>query len=969
MMEVIDGINQMLITLELDGGHLPNWIYILTVYLLHLELFIFSLSIIVREFRKVIKFVYSYFSDAEIKEFIEFRGSFVGHIEYEVDKLNREAEWNDSLYYTDIEAEMEFKKYVKLDLLKSENLIYWLNNLIYLMKNIRWIKSDVKIEKNLTKAIIKSKSQVFIIIGDAGSGKTVFLRHLFLFMVKKAKVSTQKDALIPIYLNLKQLNIEPDEISADNIHKWIINQLVTGKDRTVREFVYKNFERMLNNGQFFFIFDSFDEIPSVLDVQEESEIILKYSQAIDNFLHAGGRCRGLISSRPYRSPKNIDAQRITILPLSDNLIKKALKKYLRQEAIMSKQIWDDVSQREDLLAVVCNPFYLSLLIQYCKENNKLPESQFDLFEQFVQYRVKTDKDRLSYFGFTPLELIQHTQILAFAMTKTPNLGLEADVNQIRHITSEFDKASCWDPSKIEALLSALAYLKLGKKSYEVDKISFSFVHRRFHEYFCARYLKDEYQFAPFEQLNSDNRWREVLVLLCEVLPIDNLSMILKTARLTLKDENFSNPDLTKKSNIIETVRFLRDGFRSRAEDIPKDLKMLCSKFIQNQFENGTLLDKKRAIENLLLVEETYLYSLLESALKESSEWLNETALRSCYLLKHVPDSLSIAIRNNIYKCYLRLKIIQKYSLYSVLFSRSQVLKPFKQYLKILAGITIIQLLIYSGLMAYILTFNENTNLIVLGLVYIFFPFVFAFYLNKSFKKKVQDNYIGSLMIFPILTFVWNVNNVSSSNGLLYLSLCFILFDFYLNALVYVYPKNFSFLVFYPITMPLKIIKLRNWRFLLIKKFFYKSSVLVLFTLTLGVIIYLINKLYLHSSSIIAHLVLVIGISALVLIYFLAFYTSYLLLKPVYNFISDQFMLKKLCYSSDSRPSSSENAIHVLNSFKTDEAKTQYIYKLFEWLPREADIELFTQEAEKNNGEIKDLLFKLVEFLESSIDIK
>jgi predicted NACHT family NTPase len=105
------------------------------------------------------------------------------------------------------------------------------------------------------------------------------------------------------------------------------------------------------------------------------------------------------------------------------------------------------------------------------------------------------------------------------MTKTPSIGLEADINQIRKITSGFDKSACWDSNKIEALLSALAYSKIGRKSDEIDRpISFSFVHRRFHEYFCARYLKREYQSAPFEQFNSDNRWREILVLLCEVLP-------------------------------------------------------------------------------------------------------------------------------------------------------------------------------------------------------------------------------------------------------------------------------------------------------------------------------------------------------------------------------------------------------------------------------------------------------------------
>ena len=87
------------------------------------------------------------------------------------------------------------------------------------------------------------------------------------------------------------------------------------------------------------------------------------------------------------------------------------------------------------------------------------------------------------------------------------------------------------------------------------------MHRRFQEYFCARYLRNHAQDAPLEYLFHDNRWREVLVLLSEVMPKNDLQVLLSIAHKAIEDGLKTTPNSKEHRNAIETLQFLKDGFR------------------------------------------------------------------------------------------------------------------------------------------------------------------------------------------------------------------------------------------------------------------------------------------------------------------------------------------------------------------------------------------------------------------------
>jgi hypothetical protein len=65
-----------------------------------------------------------------------------------------------------------------------------------------------------------------------------------------------------------------------------------------------------------FLFDSFDEIPEILHLQESERIPQEYAQAIESFLTSTGNCKAFIASREFKGPETRPWAKIRNLPLS-----------------------------------------------------------------------------------------------------------------------------------------------------------------------------------------------------------------------------------------------------------------------------------------------------------------------------------------------------------------------------------------------------------------------------------------------------------------------------------------------------------------------------------------------------------------------------------------------------------------------------------------------------------------------------
>jgi NACHT domain len=239
---------------------------------------------------------------------------FANQVLREINQRNLAENWRDE-EFADLEAEVEAE-----------------GRRQQLLPRIFSLRTDgLRREPSLARALERSTERLILLEGDPGSGKSVALRHVAQSIAVKASKSAKSDAKLPIFVNLKELKREPNEIiDRELIRRFVINSLNRINDRFVDEFLDQEFDMGIQSGRWIFLFDSFDELSDVLSSTEADNIIQEYSDAISDFLSGLNSCRGVIASRYYRGPSQHGWKKFRIIELTterqQELIAKSLLK-------------------------------------------------------------------------------------------------------------------------------------------------------------------------------------------------------------------------------------------------------------------------------------------------------------------------------------------------------------------------------------------------------------------------------------------------------------------------------------------------------------------------------------------------------------------------------------------------------------------------------------------------------------------
>lgn len=316
-----------------------------------------------------------------------------------------------------------------------------------------------------------------ILIGTAGIGKTMTMRHLFLQTIDIGDYT-------PVYIELRSIN--DSDMDSFDLEEYI-NEILNNMGL---ELEYEYFKYSMKSGCYTIFLDGFDELNDLCVKKVEKEIVRvsdKYS--LNKFL---------ISSRPMNQFTGWnDFVELNSLPLTKNKALSLVKKlpyYENAKTKFYKALKEELYDKYKSFA--SNPLLLTIMLITFNTNAKIPDNLNEFYEQAFYslfYRHDASKGTYERQKRCQLEGEQFKRVFSYICFK-----------------SFFDTKLEFDDSLLYKYLKrAKEKLKLDFRErdyiYDLehcvclvvkDGLNYKFSHRSFQEYFAALYTV---------QLNDNNQ--------------------------------------------------------------------------------------------------------------------------------------------------------------------------------------------------------------------------------------------------------------------------------------------------------------------------------------------------------------------------------------------------------------------------------------------------------------------------------
>lgn len=360
-------------------------------------------------------------------------------------------------------------KYSKIKTLLRGNTPVYLYDIYYPLK----LKGKKEIILTDSVSELFKKCSYLTIIGDAGSGKSTLVKHLFLNAIKEK-------AGIPILIELRDLN--EDENDFETFAKKIIslNQISVNQEIL---------DRLLRKGKFIFFLDGYDEL--------NSNIKKSVVKDINSFIEKFTDNKFILTTRPFSDIEHLPLfhnYKMKDLSLEDDEIKGFIYKQLPEEQELAKKIVDSINTNKStyIKSFLKNPLLLSLYILTFQSNASVPDKKYIFYRRVIN-ALFSEHDSKTKLGFVrekttklsqeKFELILKTfSFLSFFESKF-NFDKDYVYDKLKLIKKKNSDIRFDNNKFIYDLKSAIALW-----SEEDGIISFS--HRSLQEYFASLFVKE-----------------------------------------------------------------------------------------------------------------------------------------------------------------------------------------------------------------------------------------------------------------------------------------------------------------------------------------------------------------------------------------------------------------------------------------------------------------------------------------------
>lgn len=395
-------------------------------------------------------------------------------------------------------------KYNRIPTILYKEALTPFNN-YYVPNNIEWHKLipgerfryEIKIIQNVTITKLMEVSRYIVLSGTGGLGKSMMMRRLLISCIDNYK----DQGLIPFFIPLKDY---------DTSFNTMIEYVYAAASPLWSELSVESLENILTNGKAIFLFDGLDEV--------HASMLSDFTKKMNAFQDRYANNAFVISSRPYSNFQSFNRSTVIYLrPFTKSQAIDLVKRYnYRSDAPRLQERF--LTQLDNELyanhkGFSDNPLLLSIMMLTFEMDAEVPSVKYLFYQEaytVLSRRHDAMKDGYSRKLATGWNANQFADYFAYFCAITYSDGkISFTLTEIEHyfrlLKKKYNIKDVTTDDFIYDLINNLCLM------YQ-DGLSYSFIHRSFQEYFCAKYFNaqlDELLVHVIHLFDRDDRTKKV----------------------------------------------------------------------------------------------------------------------------------------------------------------------------------------------------------------------------------------------------------------------------------------------------------------------------------------------------------------------------------------------------------------------------------------------------------------------------
>jgi len=371
-------------------------------------------------------------------------------------------------------------------------------------------KSKFQYSQQKSGIKLAHKKQYLMVLGEAGAGKSTFLRKVGIEALKGRKGGF-KSGYIPVFINLQKLSFSEDEY----IEKIIVEEFRNCNFPVPERFT----NEALHQGKLLILLDGLDQVPS----NKLSETI----NQIQSFVDRNNKNRFIVSCRPTYRHNFRQFSELTMADFDDEQVQQFINNWFQgkndNQTKMGEKCWELLQKSENKVAkdLSYRPLFLTFLCLVYDRFQNFPNNRSVLCKKVLLILLEEWALEKQVLGDKIYQGL-HTNLQELLLSEIAYTGFKSNrlffsqreiVEQInKFLASNLDTQYYLDG---KAVLDAI-FIQKGILVESAEDV-FSFSNLTLQEYLTAQYIND-YHLA--EKLVTehliDKNWKEVFILVAEV---------------------------------------------------------------------------------------------------------------------------------------------------------------------------------------------------------------------------------------------------------------------------------------------------------------------------------------------------------------------------------------------------------------------------------------------------------------------